>query len=274
MINKVTLISFLVFTSTGIAYSQTYTPLSPNSNLNCVYLPNGDTQIAYENSQGYKSTGFGAAKKKAVKNISAIRKKTRQVAALKRKFSKLKSKGTFEIKISSKEFKKVQKFIAKGEIDASSPSISVNENLAVLDGLQASYNLQIEYEKELIKLIKKCKERVIPPFGTLDTRFVNIVEQPYSPSSDSSGQGYVAVFAVVPSYIGQIYPYCCFKHPLGSALYKKVTLDPCFQEGLSNRDPETCDNLIEYDSKGYPLYYLALLQKRNFYFKNRAGAVN
>jgi hypothetical protein len=252
-------------------HAQLYNPLSPNSDLTCVYLPNGKTQLARATDAGYSSIGFKRATKQTAKRISKLRKKARQVTRMMKKLKRQQKKGIFSIDLKPKEVKAVSKFYLQGELSSDIPA-SINDNIEKLDQVRKIFYNEIEYEKELIKLIKKCRKREVPSPGTFETIFVNIMQYDWNAERDSSGGGYVVVFAKVPAFIRNRYSYLCYDHPRQGTRYKGATTDPCYYELLSHKDPDTCNNLIEYNSKGQPEYYLALMEKRNFYFKNRPGA--
>ena len=252
------------------AGAQAYVPISPNSDLNCVYAPAGKTQIATQDGDTYKIVSFSNVTKGAVKRKKSYVQKAGQLKALIKKLGNKRKKGIFELDINSKEYKQVSKFIFDGQI-GTAPPVSVAENIQILAGLESTYNSDAKYEQELIKLIENCKKRKIPPQGTLYTKFVNIIE--YRPTSSSFGSGYVAVMAIVPYNLTFGNPNLCFYNGVSSIRYEEASKDPCFTAGLSNKDPDTCENLITF-SNGYPDYFLAVLDAKPFSYGDKAGQIS
>ncbi|MCB0353245.1 MAG: hypothetical protein KDD64_06960 [Bdellovibrionales bacterium] len=270
--NKLFVSILLSLFGVASACAQAYSPLSPNSNLNCVYQPNGKTQIAKRDGDTYRLTGFSSATKSAVKRRRAYVRKTGQIKKLISRLKKKRKRGTFEVSVNSKEFKDITKFFFDGEVTGAPPA-SVDENIQILQGLASTYSADAKYEQELIKLVKNCKKRKIPLEGEFYTKFVNIISNPYNATTDSSGTGYVAVMAVVPYGLASALPLLCYSNSNKSIRYKEATKTPCFTATLSNRDPETCDHLITY-SYGYPDYYLAVLDAVKFSYYERAGKIS
>ncbi len=263
----------IVFSAVHPAFGQTYSKLSPNSDLYCVYLPNGKTRIAVGKGDTYKTMGFKRAQKRTAKNSSRNRVKARKITRLIKKLQRQQNSGSLSINLNPKDVKAVQKFYLQGDLDIEvSPSIS--ENIAKLESIRSTFYNNVDFNREIIKLIKKCKRREVPSPGTLPTMFINVMTSKWNAEHDSSGSGYVIVAAVVPAYIALQYPYLCYDHPTQSTRYDKATTDPCYAEGIKNFLTEDCANIVDRDSKGRPEFYLAALDKRNFYFKNRPGAAS
>lgn len=255
------------------ATAQIYVPLSPNSDLRCIYLPNGKTLIARENSRGYKKLSFETAIKSTAKNLSKDRKLVKQLNELIKDIQGQSSRGIFPIQLNAKEVKAIGRFYVAGELGADIP-LSPADNITKLESVRGTFASNIVFETELIKLIQKCKKKQVPSPGTLETIFVNIKSDPYDAKNDLSGSGLVVVYAKVPAYLVRLAPSLCYDHPRQGTRYMSASSVPCVSRGLfyQDSDPSTCDNLIERDSKGNPEFYLAFMEERNFFFKERAGA--
>lgn len=263
---------FSLLVTPQVSFAQEYVPLSPNSDLVCIYLTNGKTKLVRETGSGYKNVKFKKAIRQTAKDLRKARGKYRQTTKLLRQFQKQAENGGTIPKLRRTEVKKIAKILQIDKADLLSRTLP--DLIAKVESSQENYRLGILFETEIIELIKKCKKRNIPSPGTFETRFVNILQHPYNAERGSSGTGYVVVFAVIPAYIGRTAPLLCYDHPAQGVRYESASSDPCFTETLSSNDPDTCDNLIEYDDKGNPNYYLALLEKRNFFFQERAGGIS
>lgn len=253
--------------------AQSYTALSPNSDLVCVYLPNGKSQIARITSKGYKTIGFKSATKSASKDLSKARGKALQVNRLIKKLQKQKAKGKFSI--NAKDFKAVRKFYLESDLNIElSPTL--DDKIFALEQIRSNFLNQQAYHKQIINLIKKCKKREIPEAGSVEVIYSVIRRSNYDAKLDSSGEGYVAVFAKVPAEFTGSFGYFCFERPAlqgGGAKYAQLSSRPCYTELLSSL-AGACDQFIDYDSRGNPKFYYGLLTKLNFYYKDRPGATS
>lgn len=259
----------------GEATAQSYVRLSPSSDLHCVYLPNGKTLIARQTDNGYRTTSFKSATKFTAKNLSSARKDIQKANGLIKKIQKQASENIFPIKLNPKEVKAVSKFYIDGELSGDIPQ-SPLENIAKIEAVKNDLTLEIFYQTELIKLIKKCKKKEVPSPGTLSTIFVNIRVSPSNAEKDSSGSGLTAVLAIVPPFIALKSPYLCYDHPRQGTRYRGASSNPCFINGLfyQDKDPATCNSLISRDAKGNPNYYFAFLEEYGFTYKDHRPGQN
>ncbi|MCB0353922.1 MAG: hypothetical protein KDD64_10370 [Bdellovibrionales bacterium] len=263
----------ILLLSPALSFAQTYSRLSPNSDLYCVYLPNGKTQIAIGKGNSYRHLNFKSATKRTAKDTSLRRRKAKTLTKLIKKLEKQRASGGITANLTPKEVKTAQKFFLEGELPTE-VSASISDNIQKFELIRATYYNDIRYNRELIKLIRNCRKRKVPSPGTFETIFYNVMTSNWNAEHDSSGSGYVLVLAKVPAYIATRYSYLCYDHPTQSTRYKVASTDPCYAEGIKNFLTEDCANIVERDSKGRPEFYLAALDKRNFFFKNRPNATS
>lgn len=268
---KIFILAAFVLISSDFSYAQSYVPLSPSSDLNCVYLPNGKTLIANKTDKGYKNTAFKSATKKSAKSLSKTRTKAKKVNQILKKLKSGQAKGAFDVQLKPKELDVLKQFFFDGK-QPENLGLTLSEKIELLEQARDFYNAEGEYYKQLIQLIKKCKKKERPKAGSIETIYYRIKVSNYDAKGDNSGQGYVVVFAKVPAFVAQQPGFFCFQHPpTGRADYSKLSSNPCFSFTLSNL-PGECSDLMERDGKGNPTYYYGELTKLNFYFKEREGA--
>ncbi len=229
-------LTFILFINligrTSIGYAQTYVPLSPSSDLNCIHLPNGKTLISRANAKGYKKLSFESAVKSTKKNLKKSNAKLRNADLLIKSLRKQQSKGKLFSDLNSKEFKAVKKVLSDGTSEGLI-SESIPDIILGLESTKNSYKASIEFEKQLVGLIQRCKKNLAPESGTMGLTYY-----PIDRFNPGSGSGLLLVLASVPSFY---YPYAsnlCFQRPGGSVLQAAVIFDPC-TEGSSTGGPLT-----------------------------------
>ena len=274
------LIASLVCASVAMstnAFADIYVPLSGQSPLTCVFTGSGKTHLAQKAGDRYRKVAFEAALKVADKSRAKTRARIADTKRFIKELEQQKADGATQWNLSVKQLKALGKLFTEGKVTLDVSANNLNDLILATYGVRDTFISELAYYNQLMRLIRLCKTKKLPESGQIDIVYKTIIKTNYREQGDFSGEGYVVVLAKVPNETATSgkQGYFCFEVPAyqgGGARYASLSNNPCYSSLLSELGG-TCDELRERDEDGKPLFYYALLEKKNFYFKERIGGV-
>ena len=246
------------------ATAQIYDKLAESSNYFCVYLPNGNRQVATQRGDRYKIVGFATAQNNISKQIRQNNNRVKTLNRTIKKLNKQKSKGRATGNLTKKEIKAAKNFLKQGEF-STDLGVNIDDQIAQLMKARRFFEDNVSFKRVELALLRSCRSKKLPPLNSVPVTIKTFIQSRFiRPDGFEGGQLRTAAILIQPAHMfNSKERFLCINTPKGVTNIAEFTTDPCGRAGVGLNLRKQCnDELTLPDGRGIPTRRVAVLTSR------------